>query len=35
MDEGVVIEEGPPGQVLVEPEHPRTKEFLRLVLEED
>lgn len=34
MDDGVVIEEGPPGVVLVEPEHPRTKEFLRLVLEE-
>ena len=34
MDDGIVIEEGPPGAVLVEPEHPRTKEFLRLVLEE-
>lgn len=34
MDDGVVIEEGPPGAVLVDPEHPRTKEFLRLVLEE-
>ncbi len=34
MDDGIVIEEGPPGVVLVEPEHPRTKEFLRLVLEE-
>ncbi len=34
MDDGIVIEEGPPSVVLVEPEHPRTKEFLRLVLEE-
>ncbi len=34
MDDGIVIEEGPPGVVLVDPEHPRTKEFLRLVLEE-
>ena len=34
MDDGIVIEEGPPGAVLVDPEHPRTKEFLRLVLEE-
>ncbi len=34
MDDGIVIEEGPPGDVLVDPEHPRTKEFLRLVLEE-
>ncbi len=34
MDDGIVIEEGPPGVVLVEPEHARTKEFLRLVLEE-
>jgi len=34
MDDGIVIEEGPPGAVLVDPEHPRTKAFLRLVLEE-
>lgn len=34
MDDGIVIEQGPPSVVLVEPEHPRTKEFLRLVLEE-
>jgi len=34
MDDGIVVEEGPPSVVVVEPEHPRTKEFLRLVLEE-
>ncbi len=34
MDDGIVVEEGPPSVVVVEPEHARTKEFLRLVLEE-
>ncbi len=34
MDEGVVVEEGSPEDVLVNPQHPRTKEFLRRVLEE-
>ncbi len=33
MDEGVVVEEGPPSQVLVDPEHERTRTFLRMVLE--
>jgi polar amino acid transport system ATP-binding protein len=28
MDGGVVVEEGPPGQVLGAPRHPRTREFL-------
>lgn len=32
MDDGLVVEEGPPGQVLENPEHPRTKDFLRRVL---
>ncbi len=31
MDEGVVVEEGPPGRVLVEPTHERTRRFLKLV----
>jgi polar amino acid transport system ATP-binding protein len=35
MDEGVVVEDGPPDQVLVDPEHERTRHFLRMVLEED
>jgi polar amino acid transport system ATP-binding protein len=32
MDEGVVVESGPPRQVLVEPRHERTKAFLSKVL---
>ena len=33
MDEGVVVEDGPPDRVLVDPEHERTRTFLRMVLE--
>jgi polar amino acid transport system ATP-binding protein len=33
MDEGVVVEKGPPGQVLDNPREERTKKFLGLVLE--
>jgi polar amino acid transport system ATP-binding protein len=33
MDEGVVVEEGPPSQVLDNPHEERTKRFLGLVLE--
>jgi polar amino acid transport system ATP-binding protein len=33
MDDGVVVEDGPPNKVLVDPEHERTREFLRMVLE--
>ena len=32
LDAGVILEEGPPSQVLVAPEHPRTQEFLSRVL---
>jgi polar amino acid transport system ATP-binding protein len=32
MDEGVIVESGPPDHVLSNPEHPRTKEFLARVL---
>jgi polar amino acid transport system ATP-binding protein len=28
MDRGVVVEAGPPGDVLVAPQHPRTRAFL-------
>jgi polar amino acid transport system ATP-binding protein len=28
MDGGVVVESGPPGEVLVDPKHPRTRAFL-------
>jgi polar amino acid transport system ATP-binding protein len=33
MDGGVVVEDGPPGEVLVDPQHQRTRDFLRMVLE--
>jgi polar amino acid transport system ATP-binding protein len=33
MDHGVIVEQGPPAQVLDAPREPRTKEFLGLVLE--
>lgn len=35
MDAGVVVEEGPPSEVLVNPKSERTKAFLRRVHEED
>ena len=34
LDDGLIVEEGPPSEVLVDPQEPPTKEFLRLVLEE-
>ena len=34
FDQGKVVEEGPPEQILVRPEHERTQQFLRAVLEE-
>lgn len=33
LDGGVIVEEGPPGQVLAAPSHPRTREFLKRVLD--
>jgi polar amino acid transport system ATP-binding protein len=33
MDGGVVVEEGPPGEVLVDPKTERARRFLRMVLE--
>ena len=32
MDKGVIVEEGPPEQLLVNPKHDRTKEFLKRTL---
>jgi polar amino acid transport system ATP-binding protein len=32
IDQGVIMEEGPPQQVLGEPVHERTRDFLRKVL---
>jgi polar amino acid transport system ATP-binding protein len=31
MDGGVIVEEGPPSQVLVDPVHDRTRRFLRAI----
>jgi ABC-type polar amino acid transport system ATPase subunit len=33
MDQGVIVEEGPPDRVLEQPREERTKRFLGLVLE--
>ena len=35
MDEGVIVEEGPPEKVLKSPSHQRTREFLSLVAHEE
>jgi len=32
MVDGRIVESGPPAQVMSEPEHPRTKQFLSAVL---
>ncbi|MEX2505135.1 MAG: amino acid ABC transporter ATP-binding protein [Egicoccus sp.] len=32
MDGGVVVEEGPPSQILTDPQHERTRQFLQMVL---
>ncbi|GIH69027.1 amino acid ABC transporter ATP-binding protein [Sphaerimonospora thailandensis] len=32
MDQGVIVEDGPPQQVIGDPQHERTREFLRRVL---
>jgi polar amino acid transport system ATP-binding protein len=34
FDNGVIIEDGPPSKIFNEPEHERTRTFLRAVLEE-
>ena len=31
MDDGVVVEEGPPSELLVDPKHERTRRFLKIV----
>jgi len=33
LDGGVVVEQGPPAEVLVEPREPRTRQFLQRLLE--
>jgi len=32
MDGGVIVEDGPPEQVIADPRHERTREFLSRVL---
>ncbi len=34
MDEGLIVEDGPPKQVLLDPQHDRTRRFLRAVEQE-
>ncbi len=34
MDEGVIVEQGPPAQLLDAPSHERTRKFLRAVAQE-
>jgi ABC-type polar amino acid transport system ATPase subunit len=33
MDDGLIVEEGPPQQVLDHPQHERTQRFLSMVAE--
>jgi polar amino acid transport system ATP-binding protein len=35
LDNGRILEEGPPEQIFTEPREPRTREFLARVLERD
>jgi polar amino acid transport system ATP-binding protein len=35
MDDGIVVEEGTPDQVITEPQHERTRSFLSRVLNPD
>jgi polar amino acid transport system ATP-binding protein len=32
LDEGVILEEGPPERIFSEPEHPRTRQFLQRII---
>jgi polar amino acid transport system ATP-binding protein len=33
LDEGVILEQGPPAQILSEPKEPRTQQFLQRIIE--
>ena len=32
LDEGVILEQGPPGQIFSEPQEERTKQFLQRII---
>jgi polar amino acid transport system ATP-binding protein len=32
LDEGVILEQGPPAQILSEPKEPRTQQFLQRII---
>jgi polar amino acid transport system ATP-binding protein len=33
LDDGRIVEQGPPGQLLSDPQHPRTRQFLQRIIE--
>jgi polar amino acid transport system ATP-binding protein len=33
LDEGVILEQGPPAQILSEPREPRTQQFLQRIIQ--
>jgi len=33
LDEGVILEQGPPAQILSEPKEPRTQQFLQRIIQ--
>jgi polar amino acid transport system ATP-binding protein len=33
LDDGVILEQGPPEQIFSAPEHPRTQQFLQRIIE--
>jgi polar amino acid transport system ATP-binding protein len=33
LDDGVILEEGPPGRIFSRPEHPRTRQFLQRIID--
>jgi polar amino acid transport system ATP-binding protein len=32
LDDGVILEDGPPGRIFSEPQHPRTRRFLQRII---
>jgi polar amino acid transport system ATP-binding protein len=33
LDDGVILEQGPPGEILSNPKEPRTQQFLQRIIE--